>query len=71
MPKKTRSPAVATGHDPFKAQLSDYMRALGQKGGKASGARRMANISPEQRREIAAVAAKARWKRAKEAKPNP
>lgn len=41
--------------------LSRYMKALGQRGGKISGARRMTNLSDEQRQEIAAKAARARW----------
>ena len=49
----------------FKAQLSAYMSSLGQKGGKASGAKRMTNLTDEQRQEIAAKAARTRWARAK------
>jgi hypothetical protein len=49
----------------FKEQLSAHMSALGKKGGKASGAARMTNLSDEQRREIAAKAARRRWELAK------
>ena len=45
----------------FKAQLSTYMSKLGKKGGKASGAKRMENLSPTTRSEIALRAATARW----------
>lgn len=41
--------------------LSAYMKALGRRGGQVSGARRMANLTDEQRREIALKAARARW----------
>ena len=69
MAKKTTLSGQATdAPDAFKAQLSEYMRALGRKGGKASGDRRMTNLSAEQRREIAAAAAKARWRKSKLAK---
>jgi hypothetical protein len=42
------------------AQLSAYMAALGHKGGKVSGARRM-DMPEEKRREIASKAARKRW----------
>lgn len=45
----------------FKDELSAYMAKLGKKGGKASGAKRMQNLSEEKRREIASRAARARW----------
>lgn len=45
----------------FKAQLSAYMRKLGAKGGRASGATRNERLSVDQRREIAASAARKRW----------
>jgi hypothetical protein len=41
--------------------LSAYMSALGKRGGKVSGARRLENLSVEQRQEIASKAARARW----------
>jgi hypothetical protein len=60
MAKKTKVPAA----------VSDYMRKLGKKGGKASGAARMTNLSDEQRHEIASKAAKAMWAaRAAKARP--
>ena len=40
--------------------ISDYIRKLGKKGGKVSGAKRM-EIPEELRREIASKAATARW----------
>ena len=51
--------------DDFRSQLSDYMSKLGQKGGWVSGKRRMENLTPEQRSDIALKAARARWAKAK------
>ena len=47
----------------FASQLSAYMSKLGKKGGRISGKRRMQNLSPEQRTEIASKAARAMWKK--------
>ena len=52
----------------FKAHLSVYMKKLGKKGGKVSGKRRMQNLTPEQRSEIALKAARVRWAKAKRTK---
>jgi hypothetical protein len=41
--------------------LSEYMSALGSKGGKVSGARRRQNLSDSKRSEIALRAATVRW----------
>lgn len=48
--------------------LSAYMSALGKRGGKVSGARRMTNLSAEQREAIALKAATARWAKPKKQK---
>jgi hypothetical protein len=53
----------------FKEQLSAHMAKLGRKGGKASGAKRMENLSDEQRQQIAFNAARARWAKTKQGKP--
>ena len=45
----------------FSAQFAAHMRRLGAKGGRVSGARRMTNLTDEQRQEIALKAATARW----------
>jgi len=50
---------------PVSPELREYLRELGRRGGQVSGARRMTNLTGEQRREIAARAARARWKRRK------
>lgn len=44
-------------------ELRAYMRALGTRGGKVSGARRMTNLTKEQRQEIASKAARAMWEK--------
>jgi len=50
--------------------LSEVMRAMGRKGGKIGGKRRLVTMTDERRREVASGAAKARWAkvRAKEAR---
>lgn len=41
--------------------LSQYMSAMGRKGGRIGGKRRLVTMTKEQRRKAAAKAAKARW----------
>lgn len=48
---------------PSRSLISRIMSQMGKKGGKVSGKRRMTNLSPERRREIALKAAQARWKK--------
>jgi hypothetical protein len=43
------------------SDISRVMAAMGRKGGKIGGKRRMTTMTPEQRREVAQKAAKARW----------
>jgi hypothetical protein len=49
--------------------ISEVMREMGKKGGKAAGGKggrkRMAALSPDERKELARKAAKARWAQAK------
>jgi hypothetical protein len=49
--------------------ISEVMREMGKKGGKAArgkgGRKRMAALSPEERKELAKKAAKARWAKEK------
>ena len=51
------------------------MREMGKKGGKAAngkgGRKRMAALSPEERKVLARKAAKARWAKAKKKSKNP
>jgi hypothetical protein len=49
------------------ADIKEYFRKEGSKGGKLSGAARMEKLTPEQRSEIAKKAAAARWKGKKKA----
>ena len=44
----------------FQTQYREHMKALGAKGGKVSGAKRM-EMPEKKRKEIAAKAAQARW----------
>jgi hypothetical protein len=41
--------------------LSEYMAAIGRKGGQIGGKRRLKTMTKEQRRKVAAKAARARW----------
>ena len=45
--------------------LSQYMAAIGRKGGQIGGKRRLKTMTKEQRSKAAAKAAKARWKKPK------
>jgi len=51
--------------------ISEVMREMGRKGGKKGGKKggtsRMAQLTPEQRREFARQGASARWKKPKKA----
>jgi hypothetical protein len=47
------------------ASLSEYMSAMGRKGGQIGGRRRMKTMTADERRKAAQVAARARWKKAK------
>lgn len=42
-------------------EVSRVMSAMGKKGGKIGGKRSLETLTPEQRRERALLAAKARW----------
>jgi len=43
------------------ANLSAYMAAIGRKGGKIGGKRRLDTLTEKQRKKIATAAANARW----------
>lgn len=45
------------------ASLSQYMAEIGRKGGQIGGKRRLKTMTKEQRRKVAAKAARARWKK--------
>jgi len=48
---------------PTKSQISLLMSALGRKGGKIGGKRRMETMTAKERSAVASNAAKARWER--------
>lgn len=63
---------IATGEvedkpipEPTAAEVRRVMSALGKRGGPKGGAARAEALSPERRRQIAQVAASARWKKQK------
>ena len=45
--------------------IREHYRRIGRKGGRKGGPARMAQLSPEQRRELARKAAAARWENTK------
>jgi hypothetical protein len=47
------------------ANISEYMAAIGRKGGQIGGKRRLKTMTKAQRSKVAAKAAKARWKKAR------
>jgi hypothetical protein len=55
--------------------VSEVMREMGRKGGKAAKGKgvkaRMATLSPEERKALASKAAKARWAKAKKKNKKP
>jgi hypothetical protein len=51
--------------EPTPDEVSRVMAALGRKGGKIGGKRRMETMTDEERSSIALKAAQARWKNAK------
>ncbi len=53
----------ATGQAEAKPEKSCDASTLGRKGGLKGGKARAAKLTPEQRKEIARVAAQARWKK--------
>lgn len=63
MSKRIKPPADAADA-PLPAPppaMRAYLRAIGRKGGRTSGARRLTNLTPKQRSTIARKAALARW----------
>jgi hypothetical protein len=53
-----------TPQQPTTDEVSRVMAALGRKGGKIGGKRRLETMTPERRSEIALRAARARWNKA-------
>jgi hypothetical protein len=56
--KPETSPAVPPN-------LSEYMSKIGRKGGQIGGKRRLKTMTAEQRKKVAAKAARARWKKSR------
>lgn len=54
--------------EPTDEEMSKVMAALGRRGGKIGGKRRLVTMTPEARSAVALKAAKARWRKAKRAR---
>ena len=68
MPKRVQHIAIPESDLPPRPKaFRAYMTALGRKGGRISGARRMVNLTATERRRIATKAARARWAKKKPA----
>jgi hypothetical protein len=67
------TPAQAPKHAPAPDALliSRVMAEMGRKGGKIGGKRRLETLTDARRSEIAAQAAKTRWKKVRQAKKRP
>jgi hypothetical protein len=65
--RESTSEAKAPGTQPTRSEISRIMSAMGRKGGKKSAKARMEKISPEERSQIAAKAARAMWAKRKAA----
>ena len=61
--EQPEEPAEPTAPVSTTANLSEYMAAIGRKGGQIGGKRRLKTMTKEQRRKVAAKAARARWKK--------
>jgi hypothetical protein len=57
--RETRPPKVST------SDISRVMAAMGRRGGKIGGKRRLTTMTAEQRRTVAQKAAQARWSKEK------
>jgi hypothetical protein len=63
--QSTAQPEVSPQIPTVTASVSEYMAAIGRKGGKIGGKRRLSTLTPHERKEIASAAAKVRWQKAK------
>lgn len=64
--QKQETPSKASPAMP--SNLSEYMSAIGRKGGQIGGKRRLTTMTKEQRKRVAAKAARARWNRNKKSR---
>jgi hypothetical protein len=64
-PEHVLEPATSSSSTIPPQHLSAYMAAIGRKGGQIGGKRRLKTMTKEQRRRVAAKAARMRWSRKK------
>lgn len=57
---------TATPAKPTRSEISRVMTAMGRKGGRVGGKRRLVTMTPEQRSQVALKAAQARWAKRKQ-----
>jgi hypothetical protein len=62
-PEHALEPATSSSSTIPPQHLSAYMAAIGRKGGQIGGKRRLKTMTKEQRRKVAAKAARVRWKK--------
>ncbi len=65
IPSEEPTPAPPVSAPASPANISEYMAAIGRKGGQIGGKRRLKTMTKTERSKIATRAAKARWKQAK------
>jgi hypothetical protein len=63
--KKKQSKEEESGQVSPSALISQYMAKIGREGGKVGGKRRLQTMTADERRQVAAKAAKARWNKSK------
>jgi hypothetical protein len=63
--QSTAQPEVLPQTPTITASISEYMAAIGRKGGKIGGKRRLSTLTKKDRHDIASAAATARWQKAK------
>jgi hypothetical protein len=66
--QSTAQPEVSLQTPTVTASISEYMAAIGRKGGKIGGKRRLSTLTKKDRHDIASAAAKARWQKSKKPK---
>ena len=65
IPAEESAPILPVSAPASSMNISEYMRAIGRKGGQIGGKRRMKTMTKAERSKVAAKAAKARWKKAR------
>jgi hypothetical protein len=63
--QSTAQPEVSSQTPTVTASVSEYMAAIGRKGGKIGGKRRLSALTTQERKNFASAAANARWQKAK------